>query len=118
MAYAFNDDKSKVDLKDVFVSGNAFTNSGYSINPGSTKTLRFACPVNGIIVQIQDLQFYIGNDTWAGSNTLEVVKMTWEDKFIDVTVKNVTNSPVTIAQSATSYPFLTSTFASVLYIPK
>lgn len=115
MAYAFNDDKSKVDLADVFVSGYAFTNKEYSINPGSTKTVRFACPVNGIIVQIKDLQFYIGNNIWASSNTLEVVKMVWESKYIDVTVKNVTNSPVTIAQSTTG---LTSTFAMVLYIPK
>ena len=115
MAYAFNDDKSKVDLADVFVSNYAYTNNDYSINAGSVKTVRFNCPVNGIIVQIKDIQFYIGNNTWAGSDKLEVVKMVWENNYIEISVKNVTNSTVTIAQSTTG---VESTFARVLVIPK
>ena len=115
MPYAFNNDKSKVDLADVFVSNYAYTNKDYSINAGSVKTVRFNCPVNGIIVQIKDIQFYIGNNTWAGSDKLEIVKMVWENNYIEISVKNVTNSTVTITQSTTG---VESTFARVLYIPK
>lgn len=115
MAYAFNDDKSKVDLADVFASDYAYTNKEYSVNAGSVKAIRFYCPVNEIIVQINAIQFYIGNNAWAGSDKLEIVKMIWENNHIEVVVKNVTNSTVTVIQSTTG---VESTFARVLVIRK